>query len=381
MKKIGIIVEYNPLHNGHLHHFNEVKKRARPDIIIACMSGNVTMRGDLSVIDKFGKTELALKMGIDLIIELPLVLACNSADLFAYYSVLMLNNAQVDEIWIGCETANIPFEDYKNALESQIFTNLLREQLALGLSYKMAVNCVFEKLGLAILNSNATLALAYYLAISKINSKIKLYTIPRIENDYLDKTLPVGNIASATSIRNNFSLHSQYVPSYVETYFNKHPLINEEAVFPFLKYKILSSTCSDSFLIDEGITQLMKRNIGCSSYFEFYSALTNKRYTTSKIKRICIYLLFQITKQEIERIRLSTPNFIRVLGYTNVGKQYLNVLKKETKIYTNIKEGLNPILDIEIKVTKILDFIYQNALLKKEQSAPIFIDYEKSTSN
>ena len=73
MKIVGIIVEYNPLHNGHVHHINKIKELAKPDLIIACMSGTYTMRGDLSLYNKFDKAYQALNNNVDLVIELPFV--------------------------------------------------------------------------------------------------------------------------------------------------------------------------------------------------------------------------------------------------------------------------------------------------------------------
>ena len=80
MKSVGIICEYNPFHNGHLKHLNEVKEMFPGYTIILVMSGNFTERGDVSIISKWDKTEIALKAGIDLVIELPFFFASQSAD-------------------------------------------------------------------------------------------------------------------------------------------------------------------------------------------------------------------------------------------------------------------------------------------------------------
>lgn len=76
MESIGIICEYNPFHNGHIHHINKIKEMSPDSTIILVMSGNFTQRGDVSIIDKWKKTEIALNY-VDLVIELPLSLVSN----------------------------------------------------------------------------------------------------------------------------------------------------------------------------------------------------------------------------------------------------------------------------------------------------------------
>lgn len=72
MKILGIIVEYNPFHTGHLYHLQKAKEMVKPDLTIAIMSGNYVQRGEVAIIDKFKRSELAIKYGVDLVIELPL---------------------------------------------------------------------------------------------------------------------------------------------------------------------------------------------------------------------------------------------------------------------------------------------------------------------
>ena len=69
---IGLIVEYNPFHNGHLYHIQEVDRLFEDNIKIAVMSGDYVQRGEPSLINKFEKTKVALSQGIDIVIELSL---------------------------------------------------------------------------------------------------------------------------------------------------------------------------------------------------------------------------------------------------------------------------------------------------------------------
>ena len=86
-----------------------------------------------------------------------------------------------------------------------------------------------------------------------------------------------------------------------------------------------------------------------------------------------VYILLNIKKNDINEIYSNDIDFIRVLGYSDNGKNYLSEIKKNLNIYTNIKEGINKALDIELKASKILDAIYNNDLFKLEQKGPIKI--------
>ena len=75
MDAVGIICEYNPFHNGHLYHINEVKKMYPNSILVLILNGYFLERGDVSLESKEEKTRLALKYGVDLVVEHPFVFA------------------------------------------------------------------------------------------------------------------------------------------------------------------------------------------------------------------------------------------------------------------------------------------------------------------
>ena len=92
MKILGIIVEYNPMHNGHVYQIEQAKKLINPDYTVIIMSGNFTEQGNVSVLDKFTRSELAIQNGIDLVLELPTIYATSSAEYFAKGAVNILNS-------------------------------------------------------------------------------------------------------------------------------------------------------------------------------------------------------------------------------------------------------------------------------------------------
>ena len=104
MKSIGIIAEYNPFHNGHLYHLNTIKEKYPDYTIIVVMNGNFTERGDITIIDKWKRTDIALELGVDLVIELPFPFSTQSADYYAYGAITILEKLQCEKVIFGSES-------------------------------------------------------------------------------------------------------------------------------------------------------------------------------------------------------------------------------------------------------------------------------------
>jgi predicted nucleotidyltransferase len=107
MKITGIVTEYNPFHNGHQFHIEQTRQLTQPDVLIAVMSGHFVQRGEPAICDKWKRTEIALKHGVDLVIELPIAYATQSAQTFAYKSVEILSLAQASDIVFGSESNDL----------------------------------------------------------------------------------------------------------------------------------------------------------------------------------------------------------------------------------------------------------------------------------
>ena len=356
MKITGVIAEYNPLHNGHVYHFNNINS----DLKVLIMSSSFTMRGDLSIFDKFTKTKQALDLGYDLVIELPFVYSLERADIFSLNTVSFLNLCKINEIIIGSEENNINlYEKYYKEFNKESLNN---ED---GKSMKQA------SVSLLPFKSNDILGFFYYKAIKDNNYDIELKTIKRIGNDYLDKDLN-ESYSSASSIRLNLDQIDKYVPDFVSI--DKNKILDENNLYNYLKYQILNLSLDELkniFMVDEGLENKLKSIYKYNNLNDYISSLVSKRYTETRIKRMLAYILFNIKKNDINEIYNNNIDFIRVLGYSDKGKKYLNEIKKDVNIYTNIKEGINKALDIELKISKILDSIYNLDLLKHEQGAPI----------
>ena len=107
MHIIGLIAEYNPFHNGHLYQINKIKEMYPDSIIIAVVSSCFTQRGDVSILNKWNKTQIALDNNIDIVIELPFVYATQGSDIFAKGAITILEKMKIDTLVFGTESDNL----------------------------------------------------------------------------------------------------------------------------------------------------------------------------------------------------------------------------------------------------------------------------------
>ena len=244
MKTVGIIVEYNPLHNGHVYHIEETKRLSKADRVICVMSGNFTQRGEPAIIDKFTRTKWALNSGVDLVVELPFVFTVQNADIFAYTSVGILDKLSVDEIYFGSETGNIEeLTQIGTILESDEYNTLVKRYMKEGTSYPTSSDKAMKELypNNSFDLPNNILGIQYILAGRKLQSNIVFKTIQRISTNYFDNELVGSSIQSATSIRSLVTKNediSKYVPLDVSNSLTSRKLVTYEdfynQIFPYI---------------------------------------------------------------------------------------------------------------------------------------------------
>ena len=70
MNITGLIVEYNPFHNGHIYHLQKSLEKTNADASIAVMSGNFIQRGEPALFDKFAAVSIIRSRLILLIVFL-----------------------------------------------------------------------------------------------------------------------------------------------------------------------------------------------------------------------------------------------------------------------------------------------------------------------
>ena len=257
MNIIGLIAEYNPLHNGHIYQIKEIKKMYPDSLIILCLGSYFTERGDIGILSKEEKIKISLEYGIDLVVELPIMYTVQSADIFAYQSIKILNSLGIDTLVFGSESNNLNLlKELASKQDNIKYQEKVKEYLDKGCNYPSAlakaleVNFEFK--------ANDLLGISYLKAINKINKNINVQTIKRT-NEYLD-TQSNDIIVSASNIRKRF-LDNEDVSKFTPC---SKVLIKPDydLYFKMLKLKIMTTKSLDSYLdVSEGIDNLLKKVI------------------------------------------------------------------------------------------------------------------------
>lgn len=390
---VGIIAEYNPFHNGHAYHLAKSKELARADYVIAVISGNFVQRGNVSLLNKWDKANMALTNGADLVIELPTIYSISSAENFAYGAVKILDSLKiVDYISFGSELADMEILDqfaevlYK---EPQKFINLLNHELSKGLSFpKARENALLmylndiRKYSNVLSSPNNILAIEYLKALKKFKSNIKPIAVKRTGSGYNDLEI-ANNFASATAIRkkiidNTPAGLSKLMPSnsyrvlynsIQKGHFVKDLKAFEKEILYTLR-KMSLKEIENLPDVSEGLEHNIKNAANsCNNLDEFMNIIKTKRYTNTRIQRILLYALLGITKDDMKQSIKSQP-YIRVLGMNKKGKDLISVITRsnpDLKIITSVKKfmdsnsskALANMLNIDVNATNIYTLGYE----------------------
>ena len=358
MDIIGIICEYNPFHNGHIYHLKKIKEMYPNSLIILVLNGYFLERGEISILTKEDKVKIALQNNIDLVIELPFVFGCQSADTFANISIKMLNELNTQKLIFGSECNDIEFltKVAKKQLEDN-FNQSVKNNLKKGMNYPTALN---KSLDINLNSPNDLLAISYIKSIIKNNYNIEPISIQRT-NDYHDISSN-DNIISASNIRNKLN-HNYNISKYTP-YSHLIKNVNKDLFFNILKYKIVTDPCLNQYLtVDEGIEhKLIKEINNVNSIDELINRIKSKRYTYNRINRMLLHILIGLTKEDRNKLELA---YIKVLGFNSIGQKHLNNLEKDIPIQRKINENFLA-QQYELKAANIYDMLLNKNALKFE---------------
>lgn len=364
MKILGIIVEYNPFHNGHLYHIKKAKALTKSDYVIALMSGNYVQRGEPSCIDKFTKTKMALLNEVDLVIELPTIFSTSSAEYFAKSSINIFNELNcIDYLCFGSESNNIDIlTNIANILlnEPKSFKDELKLNLSKGLSFPKARDISLKKyLNLSnkenFLSSNDILAVEYLKALLQSNSTIKPYSILRNSVNYNEDKIS-KNISSATYIRKllynkDYKIINNLIPNNTinlvkETTTPKIPTLDD--FYNLLIYKVLLLDRNSLLNIQEIDNNLLNRILestkSSNNMQDLIEKIKCKNITRTKIQRCILNICLNITKKEFNNhFKDNSLLYARVIGFNNSSSNLIKYILEKTNIplLININKDIN----------------------------------------
>lgn len=365
MNVTGIVVEYNPMHNGHLHHINLCREMTKPEAIVAVMSGNFVQRGAPAVLDKWTRAKLALENGVDLVIELPVIYALSSAEFFAHGAVSILHSLGiVNNICFGSEHTDIDgickISDFL-LKEPEAYRVSLKKNLSAGMDFPTArSNALKASLG-ELYNylevPNSILGIEYCKSIMRLDSGIKPYAVKRAPGLY-----------SSTSIRklifegNKAESLKEHVPA------NVYRILEElgdsgydfdlgRNMLKYIKYK--HYTLKDSITnlpdVSEGIENRIYNAIeAAESFGQLMDSIKTKRYTYSRISRIMTQYFIGFDYYDTAEMRRKGSEYARVLGFNQKGAELLRLAKNTSVIplITKVRENEFPALDLELQATR-----------------------------
>ena len=350
MQTVGIIAEYNPFHHGHHFQMVQVRQRYPSARIIAVMSGSFTQRGAPSILDKWTRARHAVMGGADLVLELPFVFACRSAQDFARGGISLLSRLGiVSHLAFGMEAEELTtLTAVAVQIDAADVQLQLRALLGEGYSYAEALTCVLTE-DRAVTEDmlrapNNILAIEYLRALHMLAPQIAPLGIRRREAQHGDTQLHAG-ITSASSIRHALNaspppwraLEENIMPSVLndlrEAY--ERGLPQENALLPLLRYLLL---VTDSFALTEiyGVAEgIENRLIQCSAaedYRDFLITATTRHYPQSRIARMIVHLLLHLSKAQTKDFDMCGAAYIRPLAFNVRGRELLREMKQRAEL-------------------------------------------------
>lgn len=334
---VGIVAEFNPFHSGHEY----IVEKADAAVIVSVMSGNFTQRGEPASADKWSRAETAVKNGVNVVVELPTVYACNSAEFFAKGAVDVLEGfGCIDTLFFGSESGDtgklVKIAGCLAEYEEEINV-AANESLRRGVSYPKAresfLEAHLEPGELDILREpNNILALEYIKCLRNIR--------------------PATVIRRGDSYHETGSMHRSRLRKENAAFFENM----DRNYFKMAAAEIFRMRECDLEKIsaaDRGLVNKLKKEIRFAKNTEqLIDAMKSKAYTRTRISRLLTHILLGITGDDVR----AAKSYIRILAIDRTGAAFLKKVKKigcnTVPIITNINRELDEYPEISATIKK-----------------------------
>lgn len=338
----GIVCEYNPFHNGHLYHINEVKKSAK--YVVCAISGNFVQRGECAFVDKWSRARTAVECGADIVLDLPVPWSCASAETFARGGVGLLTAFGIDTLSFGSETDDLNLLiSAADFISSKKVTAEIKEYMSCGMSFPSALSKA-AKFHLSddalsvLLSPNSTLASEYIKAAKFLGEHIDYMPVKRVGAAH-DSYAVTSHFTSASNIRQmgvcdeirplmpeiGFSIlkdeaEKGFAPCLMKT--NERAILSHLRSIPAEEYPLYISD-------DNGLQARIRQSINLSTNLDsLYLTAKSKNYTHARVRREILGLYLGIERNMSEGV----PPYIRVLAASKKGLTLLSAVKNKSAL-------------------------------------------------
>lgn len=328
MGAAGIIVEYNPLHSGHLRLLEAGRAALGPDTAMVCvMSGNFVQRGDFALLRKHARARAAVESGADLVLELPLPWAVSSAEGFAAGGVQALAaTGVVEHLLFGSECGDVSaLERVAAALLAPSFRDRLREVLPGAVSFaaarQRALTGLLPEEDAALLESpNNILGIEYCKAILAQGAALTPLALPRLGAAHGGGRPGEHNgipMASASYLRSlTVEDWEPYVPPRAAALYTRAAaagLLTDGNKFEVAVLALLRAKPEADFAAVRGVSEGLEHRLAAAvreatSLDDLYTRLKTKRYPHARLRRLVLDAALGIPAE------LPAPPYIQVLG-------------------------------------------------------------------
>lgn len=350
MATVGIIAEFNPLHSGHEYLINEAKGLGQ---VVCVISGNFVQRGDTAIVSKDIRAKSALKLGVDLVAELPVLWSMSTAQNFALGGVSACASLGCDTIIFGSEEGELaPLSEIAQILTSGEFSSLVSEYLKDGISFAFAREKACEKLGgkKGILDKpNNNLGIEYIVAAKRLGANLEFKTFKRRGAGH--DSAEIDTFVSASLLREKLlSGDREFCKNYIrEDILNLYETSRlsdikslETAILSVLRTKTAADLKKLPDL-SEGIENKLYSAIKtATSLDELYNEVKVKRYPLSRVRRLVLSAFLGLDSTYF----MKPLPYVRVLGFNKTGEKIIKNAKNTATVPIVTKVS-------EIKDTKV----------------------------
>lgn len=346
MRLVGIVAEYNPFHAGHGFHIAQTRQALGECAVVAVMSGNFVQRGECAITDKWTRAAEALEGGADLVLELPTVWACASAEAFSLGAVAILQQVGVGALCFGSESGDgAALIRAAQALDSPDYPRALRRYLDQGLPFArcrhLALQSLIGEQGAACLaRPNDNLGVEYLRAARRLGFSPRILAVPRVGAGHDGGDHP--QYPSASHLREQIRAGKLPMDNPAGLGYNERGVL---ALLRRLSPEDFAALPDCGEGLSNRLYRAVQQAVGLE---ELYGLVKTKRYAHARIRRAVLWACLGLRAEQ----RPPRPPYLRVLGANPRGVQILGGLETALPVITKPAHGKGlPLLELEARCT------------------------------